>query len=400
MKRLIAWILCLILICPLARAERLSEKTLLSYYDDCLFVGDSIMQGFVRYRSTMRQRDPAFLENLTVVCTSSISLYTASRHVMDQESYFLYRGMKCSMYDIVKTLKPKRVFILLGLNDPVGLKIDKAMSWIEYIIESMPSYSKNTEVCFFSHTPVTETYCRTKKREGYPDKIDEYNSRLREICSRLGATYVEIAEPLRDENGFLAAAYTSDNLCHLNDDGVALWIQTLMDYAQEQYDAGAWVPESVDSRSSLAEDSAPPGERPAQTARPAAKQAAGTELLRNRVLAAVSDAEDLIRKLPEDLKRLTGIDEGDYTDSAFFVSRDPRAGREIIALTVPDEQTADRVEILLRRYLNRRLAETRDDLPEAYALLSQAKIVRDGQLLALVSGSDAEEEVRSLTGEE
>ena len=396
MKRLIALILCLLLCCPLVRAERLADERLLSYYDDCLFIGDSIMQGFVRYRSAMRESDPSFLENLTVVCTSSISLYTASRHVMDKDSHFLYRGMKCTMYDIVKLLKPRCVFILLGLNDPVGIKIAKAMQWVEYIIVSMPDYSRNTDVCFFSHTPVTETYCLTKKREGYQDRINEYNSQLREICSRLGAAYVEIAEPFKDENGYLSAAYTSDNICHLNDDGIALWIQTLMNYAQSQYDAGFWTPGTAEAPEAEAGEHAE--KKPTEDA--AGKPATKAEPLRNRVWALLADRDELLRKNPDDLSVLSGIDQDYYTDYAFFVSRDALSGREVIVLSARDEEAADRIETLLRRYLNRRLAETRDDLPEAHALLSRAEIVRDQLLVMLVSGENADAEVQMLTADE
>ena len=396
MKRLIVLILCLLLGCPAVQAERLADERLLSYYDDCLFIGDSIMQGFVRYRSLRRESDPSFLENLTVVCTSSISLYTASRHVMDKDSHFLYRGMKCTMYDIVRQLRPRRVFILLGLNDPVGIKIPKAMQWIEYIIESMPDYSRNTEVCFFSHTPVTETYCVTKKREGYQDRINEYNSQLREICSRLGATYVEIAEPFRDEDGYLSAAYTSDNICHLNDDGIELWLRTLMDYAQSQYDAGVWTPEPADDPAAESGDGTAEKSADQAVGKPAAKP----DPLRNRVWATLADRADLIRKNPDDLSVLSGIDQDYYTDYAWFVSRDALSGREVIVLTARDEEAAERIEALLRRYLNRRLAETRDNLPEAHALLSGAEIVRDQLLVMLVSGENAEEEVQLLTADE
>ena len=387
MKRLLAWILGMLLLCPPACAERLPDDVLLSYYDDCLFIGDSIMQGFVRYRSETRVTDPDFLEELTVVCTSSISLYTASRHVMDNNSYFLFRGRKCTMYDIARALKPKRLFILLGLNDPVGVKIDKAMKWIEYIVESMPYYSQDTEVCFFSHTPVTETYCQTRKREGYQDQINEYNRRLQEACEKLGATYVEIAEPFKDADGYLAAAYTSDNICHLNDDGIALWIQTLQDYAQEQYDAGAWTPgveaKRVEAAESLNEQK---GTAPSATA----KTDTETNPLRSRVWAVLADPDDLVRLFPEDLENRTGIDRDDYTDYAFFESKEPGDGREVIVLTAADGKDADRIEVLLRRYLNRRMAESRKNRPGAIALRSGTEVIRSGLTVMLAGSEDAD----------
>ncbi len=256
MKRLLALLLCLITLCPLAAAERLDDRILLTYYDDTLFIGDSIMQGFRRYRSAMRQDDPSFLEGATVVCTSSISLYVGSRRYLLGDFHFNYRGSDRTMYDIARITKPKRIFILLGLNDPVGIKIDRAMEWIEYIVVTMKEFAPDAEVCFFSHTPITENYCRTRKRPGYQEKLDEYNRRLRETCERTGATYIEIAEPLKGPDGYLSAAYCSDNLCHLNDEGQAVWVRCLIDHAQAEYDAGRWSPWSEETSAEASEEAA------------------------------------------------------------------------------------------------------------------------------------------------
>ena len=225
---------------------RLSDEVLLSFYDNSVFFGDSIMQGFRRYRSNIRQTDKDFLEGVTVMATSSISLYDASRRYQREGGTFLHRGVQKTMYNITRELKPDRIFILLGLNDVVGIKIDKAISWVEYIIQYMPEYSADTEIYFFSQTPVTALYGRKRERPNYPSQVDQYNLRLKETCEKLGAHYVEISEPLKDADGYLDAAYTSDGDCHLSDAGVAVWIQAMCDYAQSQYDQGLWTPADME----------------------------------------------------------------------------------------------------------------------------------------------------------
>lgn len=242
MKRVIALVLLFVCLAPTAWAERLDDSVLLSYYDNSIFFGDSIMQGFRRYRSNIRQTDEDFLTDMNVICTASISLYAGSRRNLYGEYHFRYRGVDKSMYQITKELQPDKIFILLGLNDPVGIKIEKAITWIEYILTHMPTYAPDTEVYFFSLTPVTPTYCRQKSRPKYQEQVDQYNQRLRETCEAMGAGYVEIAEYLKGEDGYLKAEYSSDNVCHLSDEGVAVWIQAMCDYAQSQYDLGLWMP--------------------------------------------------------------------------------------------------------------------------------------------------------------
>ncbi len=242
MKRLIACVLLLICLAPMAMAERLDDEVLLSYYDDSVFFGDSIMQAFRRYRSAVRQTDPDFLDGTEVVCTASISLYAGSRRYLMGDFHFSYRGSEKTMYAIAKQTGAKKAFVLLGLNDPVGIKIDKAMGWIEDIIRNMAELSPGTEVYFFSETPVTPKFCSEKKRPNYQELLNDYNRRLRETCEANGAHYIEISEPLKDETGYLNPLYSSDQRCHFSDDGVRVWIECMKDYAQEQYDLGLWNP--------------------------------------------------------------------------------------------------------------------------------------------------------------
>ena len=245
MKRLIALLLVLLFLTPCALSEeageRLDEDILLSYYDNSVFFGDSIMQAFRRYRSNRRQTDPDFMEGIEVVCTASISLYEGSRRTL-QTNRFRYRGVDRTMYQIARMLQPRKVFILLGLNDPVGIKIDRAIGWIRDIMRNMEEYAPDTGVCFFSLTPVTPGYCRSRNRPNYPDQIIEYNRRLQAVCEELGAEYIDIGTALKDEDGYLDYDLSSDKICHLNDDGVEVWIRALCDYAQMRYDLGLWVP--------------------------------------------------------------------------------------------------------------------------------------------------------------
>jgi len=243
MKRWIACVLLLVCLAPMAMAERLDDDTLLSFYSDSVFFGDSITKAFRRYSSVVRQTDEDFMAETEIICADSISLYGGSRSKMiEGDPHFQYRGRENTMYDITAQIGAKKVFILLGLNDPVGIKIDKAISWIEFIIRTMAERFPEMEVYFFSQTPVTVYFCKEKNRPKYQEQVNEYNIRLKETCEAWGVRYIEIAEAMKDEDGYLNLIYSSDKRCHLSDDGVKVWIECLKNYAQEQYDLGLWDP--------------------------------------------------------------------------------------------------------------------------------------------------------------
>ena len=222
--------------------ERLDDSTLLSFYDDSVFFGDSRMEAFQRYAHGVRQTDGTFLKKVTIVAAESISLFAASRSYPSSDILYYYRGRRLQMYAVAERVNPAKIFIMLGLNDPIAAKPDKGIEYVTAIISRMKETVPDAEVYFFSETPVTEYYGEKKDRPEYQDQLDVYNAILKETCETNGAHYIEISEYLKGEDNYLRLDYSSDKVCHLNDDGIAVWIQCMKDYAQQQYELGLWDP--------------------------------------------------------------------------------------------------------------------------------------------------------------
>ena len=129
-------------------------------------------------------------------------------------------------------------------------------------------------------------------------------------------------------------------------------------------------------------------ETPAVTEAPAAADAASVKTLSEAVEAAAKDAADLAPFLPEELEDMAGITAEDYTDFV-FLQGDGMDGREILVIRAKDEAAADRVAGQMESYLERRREEHKNYAPDAYRLLSEAKVERKGLLLVMVSGTDA-----------
>ena len=365
LKRLAALFLLLALLCPVAAmAEHVTDDDLLRFYDDCAFFGDSRMEAFRRYRSFVHQTDEDFLSKTDIICRSSMSLYAGSRQYLSGDYYFSYNFVDDTMYAIAEKIRPRRIFILLGLNDEVATKIEKGMSWVEDIIRNMQNYSPDSELYFFSETPVTPKYCKEKDLPGYQEKVDEYNRALKETCEKNGANYVELAEMLKGEDGYLNPEYASDGMCHLNDEGIQVWIQCLKDYAREQAGAGK------------------------------------RESLQERVMNVAEDSDSLIRMSGDDLSDLIGIGPEDYTGFVYLADKDALSGRELIVLRAADEDAAERVARQLERYREQRLKETRNYLPEAYRRVDASEVKQNGLTVVLSIAAPNPEEADLLLQEE
>lgn len=242
-RRIGALVLCLLALGGAAGAERLSDQQLMSYYHNSVVVGDSIPRMLRNYIAGRQETDPAFFEGMRFFTYYSYMLRSAAREEpVEEEVNLVLKGADYSLCQLMNELQPDKVFVLAGLNDKIGEKIDKGMEYVAEIMRLMAQYAPETKVYFFSLTPVT--YRVAEERPKLPEQWNEYNARLRQKCGEVGALYVEIAEPLKNEDGLLPMALSHDGQYHLNDEGNAVWVQALLDYAQSRYDAGLWSPEN------------------------------------------------------------------------------------------------------------------------------------------------------------
>lgn len=233
-----AFFLALLLVFSLvlpAGAEATDPSVYDAFFHHQVFVGDSITRHLKIYLKEQASKgipvpEPVFLT------AQSYMLYTASRkNLLERHTNILYRGQEVPLCQAIARIQPKRVFILLGVNDYAGRDIPKHIGYCERIVDLLP----DTRLYFFSLTPVTRRFSGS---EDLRTRWDEYNLALEEMCLRRGAHYIDIATPLKDEQGYLRQQYCSDGLYHLSPAGLQVWLDTLRGYAADQYRQGLWSP--------------------------------------------------------------------------------------------------------------------------------------------------------------
>ena len=114
-----------------------------------------------------------------------------------------------------------------------------------------------------------------------------------------------------------------------------------------------------------------------------AEDAETLETLLDLVLANIEDAKDLVVMTEDDLFDIVGIDPADCRDFVYLAAADALSGRELIVVIAKDEAAADHAEEMLNHYLENRLRETRNYLPDAYQALSETQVVRSGLCVIL-----------------
>lgn len=223
----------------LAKAEETPEVDYELFYDHQVFVGDSITRQLKIYIKEQMAKGVSLPEP-TFLTAQSYMLYTASRrNLINRHTNILYRGRETPLCRAIGQIQPKRVFILLGVNDYAGKDIPKHIGYCERIVDLIAEYSPDTQVYFFSLTPVTPRFSGSADLNTL---WDEYNLALKEMCIAKGAIYIDISTPLKDENGYLKAEYCSDDRYHLSPAGLQVWLDTMRSFAKSQYEEGLWTP--------------------------------------------------------------------------------------------------------------------------------------------------------------
>lgn len=236
-RRMCAFFLVLILLLPVSvPAEEagmtVTDEEINGFFGGVLFIGDSITRQLYTYIREIRNKDEDYMKGARFSTAQSYSLFVGSRKFLTQNpAQLTVNGEATPLWKVVGHYKPEYAFILLGVNDYIGEKIDKGVSYVERITELCAESSPDTKLVFISLTPVTRRFCRKKD---YRTLWDQYNAAMEKKCAELGVYYMDLATPLKDEEGYLPEKYSSDNNYHLNSDGLDIWLRLLHDFARER----------------------------------------------------------------------------------------------------------------------------------------------------------------------
>ena len=115
---------------------------------------------------------------------------------------------------------------------------------------------------------------------------------------------------------------------------------------------------------------------------------------------SLKDKESLVAYTAEDLSDILGIMPEDYTEALFLMGSDSLSGREVIAVRAKDSAGLQKAKKAMENYLAQRKEETRNYLPDAFKLQSDARVETKNLTAVLFIGPNAVEESRAfLAGE-
>ena len=228
--------------------EMLDSGRFDAYFDDAVFVGDSITESLRNYCIAQQRDDEDFMGNAQFLAAVSMSVRMASS---DSRTLLQYRGNAVSVTEGLLKMGAGQVFIMLGVNDYAGKYPDATLAYFDTLIDAIQEKCERIEIVIQSVTPVTKRFCQ--ERRITIEEWNGFNVLLEQLCEEKGVQFLSFAELLMDAEGYLADDMTGDGMFHLTPAANAVWIRALRQFAAEQYAlSGAYPPEPTDDMADAA----------------------------------------------------------------------------------------------------------------------------------------------------
>lgn len=176
-----------------------------SYFDDAVFIGDSISVMLSYYNAATKSMGKA-----QFLASGSLGSGNALWSVSSESVHPSYKGEKMRLEQSVPLTGAKKMYIMLGMNDIAVYGTEGAANKLTTLIENILAEVPDMQVYVQSMTPITTTSKIYSKKHN-PVRIKEYNEILADICQQKGWNFLNVASVFADENGYLIQDYCSDS---------------------------------------------------------------------------------------------------------------------------------------------------------------------------------------------
>ncbi len=182
-----------------------NQKEEWDYFDDTVFVGDSITFGMASYGYLSYDHVFAKIGLHQGTALSSSCVYTSKT-----QSYTIAEALKMA--------KPGKVIITLGINAIYNYNHDSFYEQYEELINKIKKATPDSKIIIQSVFPVAEYWAKNMGKPDYNKYIAYANQKLYDLAEKNECYFLYTYEKLTDDDGYLLTQYSGDGI-HLSRDG-------------------------------------------------------------------------------------------------------------------------------------------------------------------------------------
>lgn len=180
------------------------------YVNGTAFVGDSLSVGLRAFR---------ILPEANVLAAGSID----PSHALTDKLIMLPTAEKVTIPEACGYYRPERIVITLGTNSVSWRKPEAFIELYSALIDKILSYSPDSQIIVQSIPPVSENYEANGSKINNK-VINEFNRHLAIMCRQRGIPFLNTAQALKDDRGYLREDLQSGDGLHLNKSAYKIWL--------------------------------------------------------------------------------------------------------------------------------------------------------------------------------
>ena len=174
------------------------------YFDDAVFIGDSLMMGLGAYGVVDKDK---------VLADIGLNLDT----VLSKQCITTPTGM-VTVLDAVNLKKPGKIYLMMGSNGIAWVTPDDLADKLELFLSQLMAQQPECELYLMSIPPVTQE--KFEKDSRYSNEsIRQYNALLFQLAEKKGIHYLDINSAFQDSTGALNMEYAEADGMHFKKSG-------------------------------------------------------------------------------------------------------------------------------------------------------------------------------------
>ncbi len=206
----------------------------ISYFDDAVFMGDSLADGFKAYSQSLD------LKNSGAVYLTQRST-TPKTFLVETAMVDAGRGL-VSVWPVIDQRQPGKIYVTLGTNALMGADPQDIIESYSQLVDKLKERAPGATIYITTVTPTTAEKATSEPRLSF-DRIYRLNNLIATMCNEKGVNLINLYEVLKNQSGYLREDLAYGDGIHLTPNGYRMWLDYLITHTV--YDSTApYVPGS------------------------------------------------------------------------------------------------------------------------------------------------------------
>lgn len=176
-----------------------------SYFDDAVFIGDSISKGLKLY---------GVLPESNVIADQNVGL---DQIYLNKDVYYISATQKTTLWNALdqRSFTPAKIYVMLGANGIPGYENEKHITFYYDLLDKLIEKYPDATIYIESLTPITKATSQKRSPNFTKEKIDDFNERIYKMAEEKNVYFLDVEEVLKDENGYLKSEYDGGDGTHM-----------------------------------------------------------------------------------------------------------------------------------------------------------------------------------------